>query len=962
MTNMSFEIQDMIYSLKRLIFVNSANHGYSELVLDQHLAMYGRNNGGKTASLASTKLVLFPETNFSDCKSKFRFEGKGNKVYDKDDSYDFYFPDSNSFIGLEVQNRRGIFCMILYRSSGYSYGRFFIPCEFNELQEYFFDRENKVVNPQLTVELVEKLCKQYKGHRTTDKTPTSELISLMYGDYGKFGGLYCIVPLKDSNKTSVEAFRNIYHLAFDSGTSETETLPSAIATLIEMNRTHSKQAVGVDFNKSILEFNQLTEDKKQLTKLENLKPDYDHIKSDFDALIERCKSYSIDFIQLKHQLDANNEYYGKLGNTLQDQIREADIAWKNPNEHFKNQSRIFNETTGERNVLERDLQKINAEIYQVEAMLTQDYKEHQPQEVLDLLNEHLSLKQDELKSYASKEDTRNFLIQAIDQLKAKEKRLKSHQEILSDSSTLTFNKFSQSAKDVFNSLNPQFAKLKIELSDHEIAKFEDFASLFSVDYENRRMMLKDVLISKFTPFDLQANLNKIHSEIEPLIQEIINLKKSITNSRNILTIYEDKKLLEAKVNEVNKDITETKDIIKLLKNYDTNKENLKVKQDEFDSYGIELIKIQDELNQLEKLKNDNYQIFRQLESKLNNLQNNISKLQRMNALYKRAELFNLHLPSTIANEIPEIEIDLELKESLATEVIDQASEIQSEKSKFSAEIKSLLEKINIEGVDPFQLIHNLFDYGHIIDRLNTTFNTLGLKLTQLRTNIKQHNSMISMQIAEINDAHQLLELHIENINTKLNKKKISNLSNIRLKLELKANFTNLLNTITKHNTVSDNLADQTFYDELMEFFNKHKNAQGRIDMRNLIQSISYQYELNNQLTTKSQSGGTTSTIKAFVLSVLLNEIKIPHSQLKMPIIVDEISTLDQKNTTATIAQIGEQGFSIFCATPSYSYLVSKLVGNWVFLDKNTVKFAKVANCIYSILPEHVQHFGVAQNA
>ena len=63
-----------------------------------------------------------------------------------------------------------------------------------------------------------------------------------------------------------------------------------------------------------------------------------------------------------------------------------------------------------------------------------------------------------------------------------------------------------------------------------------------------------------------------------------------------------------------------------------------------------------------------------------------------------------------------------------------------------------------------------------------------------------------------------------------------------------------------------------------------------------------------------------------------------------------------------IAQIGEQGFSIFCATPSYSYLVSKLVGNWVFLDKNTVKFAKVANCIYSILPEHVQHFGVTQNA
>ena len=209
-------------------------------------------------------------------------------------------------------------------------------------------------------------------------------------------------------------------------------------------------------------------------------------------------------------------------------------------------------------------------------------------------------------------------------------------------------------------------------------------------------MLKEVLISKFSPYDVQATLNKIRSEVEPLIQEISDLNKSITNSRNILTIYEDNKLLEAKMNEVNKDITKTNNIIKLLKNYDTNKGNLKVKQAEFDSYCIELIKMQDELNKLEQLKNDNYQIFRQLESKLNNLQNNISKLQRMNALYKRAELFNLHLPSTIVGEIPEIEIDFELKESLATEIIDQASKIQSEKSKFSVEIKSLLEKINIE--------------------------------------------------------------------------------------------------------------------------------------------------------------------------------------------------------------------------------------------------------------------------
>ncbi|WP_336152403.1 hypothetical protein, partial [Acinetobacter sp. 99] len=66
----------MEFILKRLVFINSAKHAYSELLLDQHLAMFGRNNNGKTASLAATKLLLFPENNFKHCYSKFGFEGK----------------------------------------------------------------------------------------------------------------------------------------------------------------------------------------------------------------------------------------------------------------------------------------------------------------------------------------------------------------------------------------------------------------------------------------------------------------------------------------------------------------------------------------------------------------------------------------------------------------------------------------------------------------------------------------------------------------------------------------------------------------------------------------------------------------------------------------------------------------------------------------------------------------------
>ena len=49
------------YSLRKIIYVNSATHGYSEFSIDRHMALFGQNNRGKTASLAGLKLALFPE-------------------------------------------------------------------------------------------------------------------------------------------------------------------------------------------------------------------------------------------------------------------------------------------------------------------------------------------------------------------------------------------------------------------------------------------------------------------------------------------------------------------------------------------------------------------------------------------------------------------------------------------------------------------------------------------------------------------------------------------------------------------------------------------------------------------------------------------------------------------------------------------------------------------------------------
>jgi len=61
------------FIIRQLIFVNSAAYAYTEIRVDQHTALFGRNNLGKTSMLNALKLFLLPEENFNGCKKKFGF-------------------------------------------------------------------------------------------------------------------------------------------------------------------------------------------------------------------------------------------------------------------------------------------------------------------------------------------------------------------------------------------------------------------------------------------------------------------------------------------------------------------------------------------------------------------------------------------------------------------------------------------------------------------------------------------------------------------------------------------------------------------------------------------------------------------------------------------------------------------------------------------------------------------------
>lgn len=261
--------------------------------------------------------------------------------------------------------------------------------------------------------------------------------------------------------------------------------------------------------------------------------------------------------------------------------------------------------------------------------------------------------------------------------------------------------------------------------------------------------------------------------------------------------------------------------------------------------------------------------------------------------------------------------------------------------------------INQPTLDEFAV--NIATYSNI-------FANLIYQRTQLNNDIRSHNEEIRAQSDEIKQAGEQLRRHIDMFNTKLNGHRISNLSAVKLHMEPATDFTLLESSLNKFNVSGDTLTSEKFYLMLLNFFEKHKGTNGRLKMVDLIKSISYQFMDGDKVMTKSQSGGTTSTVTAFVLSVLLKEIKQADTAVHIPIVVDEISTLDALNSKATIQQISEQGFAIFCATPEFNTHIAETVGQYIFIDMHRTGKTMLSTCNLHVMPHHIDSFGECDEA
>lgn len=143
-------------SLRKIIFVNSANIRYAEVKLDGNVHFIGTQGVGKSTLL---RAILF----FYNADKLHLGIPKEMRSFD-----DFYLPHANSYIVYEVEHEHGPFSIILFRSSGRACYRF-VDAAFRK--EWLIDEygevtaEGKVIRGRLDGIFMSRIVDRYEQYR-----------------------------------------------------------------------------------------------------------------------------------------------------------------------------------------------------------------------------------------------------------------------------------------------------------------------------------------------------------------------------------------------------------------------------------------------------------------------------------------------------------------------------------------------------------------------------------------------------------------------------------------------------------------------------------------------------------------------------------------------------------------------------------------------------------------------------
>ncbi len=937
MENLELLNTKIAYSVKKLIAINSISYCYTELPIDRHCALFGRNNLGKTSLLNALKLHLFPEISFNECKAKFAFKSSKGELYSTEDSYSYYFPADSSFLILEAENIHGSFCLILFKSnSSFGYQRLALPCAYDDIRAQFWDIHNTEVNnglgspvPDLGIPKIHALYQRYKAagavFLTTRKDIKEKLFS--HNPMQPAKGRYCLVPLKEGGiERELSAFRQLMNFTFEIAKTDTKGLTETFATIIESGKINTQDKLHQDLQVILDEYNELRRSQDKLKAIANYRDDFKQLNETSQSLKDHQLRFAGTFKAYKNCLDKMVADLQQQTAKLEPKIKKLLNEQNKLKETENVQRERFGELTGRLKTLNQDIKQFNQKIERF-----QKIKNEYPNAAIADIRTSLSAHREELEEDIIHFNDRQSAIDKLsDSLRLQKSKIADRDKkklAIEQQGKLLINHINGHSATVLSNLNAQFSAIMVEPDAGQTKVIEQFGQLFSIA-ESRIVFLGETFSAgplkspqQFRE-ELQRTLDDLNTEIHRLDVEIQNLNKKAKATGEFQ---------RAQLQEVEKKLNVVKsDLIIINAIEDT--------QLQWQAKTSEIEEAENARRQLEKQREETQDLQGQNRNDYSAAKEHMDSLSKQE---QQAISLSQHLQNLKPDDLKTTD---EVRQVHGVS-ISGLTELEGDRAKLHNLKQSLDEKINefvqcghfSVPVDIACSSYSNEQQSAILDALNNTFAALHDQQETLQSRIIEHNKMTGAKIGELTGNRSHIRTFINKVNKQFELYSISNLKEIRVEIELDHRFDELVNELERTNLNTTDIHDDGLYQRLNQFcedFFIGGRGNRILEMSKIITNVKYSYKKEHQdkREQKDQSNGTNALINCTLLTILLSDLLAQDSELTLPVIFDEFSNLDEYNQRTAIQAATKHGFALFCASPTQTAEVVAVVDHYITLD------------------------------
>lgn len=919
------------YKPCRIIYYNSGRYTFFETHLDKNTILFGNNNAGKTSFLNGLQFFLLPEINMHKLHHKFHV----NPKYTKHETYEYYFPSANSFIVAEFENAFGRFVQILFRGKGeYAYSRIFTKASYDDIRNELWDNERNEIKKVQSIDFKNYL-KTTPHYRFVEDRDT--IIDLIYSNdiTNENNGRYAIVPIKAGN-AKCENIRNLIKLAFNIDTLTDDDLKDILIRYVEGNLKNENDIIDVDFHKLC---DKQLEYKKEL--------DYNVMISNHVPVFKRCELNVQTLKALGPKLGndyadiytINNRFIKQFAIDI-DKINQECQAL----EQARDSSRTtWNEAVNEYNKYHNQIDLLKTQLIDKTAKFkayTDTVIKYQLQEkskaeqmfyfenIINQINNDLLIIDDKNKILADI----SKLNKKINDCNRSILSLKATIETNSDP-RIVYNQVGEAEKRLLRSIWAAESESEYELSSREKEIISSLTELIQFNEPSGYYILFN---------------RKLHKSVDDLDIEI-QKEDLLAKEKELIELNE---LIEAKRLLLDGEIGKNKE--KLLLDLSKMKENLKVIT-QYASYEEEINSLNDQIvsyTDLEKEASTKKETTGATAQHNNGLY--VSKKSALEQLQKEeTEHKNLYQKVKMSADRLgmrfEMDDDVDRKVSitqLTKELVDnfckELEESDKAKKELFRDLHLFVSKGIIEDIDNQLVATDVSGkvmIGFVTDQLSYIYDNLDEKRKSIETSM----------LAGFTEAHRAAEIiqeyrkHvldcINDFNKKLESTAVSNFKCISLKVNFSMRFDDFHTTykdIDNHNATEESIS--RFFLKLRQFLDK-TGIKDKITLDKILDNFVVQYHTEEGIETKAQSNGTNIMANSVLLSQLKSElVKGDRANLifnyYLPIIIDEVSNIDNNNLSTLTKFLSEKELVMFCATPTPTISVDNNYEIVIYLSSN----------------------------